>query len=65
MSLETGTTTIAFSEFAVGTYVTNQYRNVGIEFTGDSPFITTDIANSGSQCFPDTQDFKAPSKRTS
>lgn len=37
--------TITFSEFPIGTAITTQYRNVGIDFGGDSPFITTDGSN--------------------
>src|ERR1700728_3225707 len=35
---------ITFSEFPVGTQITNQYKPLGILFGGDSPFITTDGA---------------------
>ncbi|WP_147795642.1 DUF6531 domain-containing protein [Cellulomonas sp. Y8] len=37
--------TITFSEFPSGTYVTNQYREWGIDFGGDDPFITGDGSN--------------------
>ncbi len=36
---------ITFDEYPVGTYITNQYRNVGIIFGGDAPNITDDAAN--------------------
>jgi uncharacterized repeat protein (TIGR01451 family) len=36
---------ITFSEFPVGTYITDQYSNRGIIFGGDSPFISTDRSN--------------------
>jgi hypothetical protein len=36
---------ITFSEFPVGTHISNQYQPEGILFGGDSPFITTDGAN--------------------
>lgn len=36
---------ITFSEFPIGTSITNQYGDRGIIFGGDSPFITTDGAN--------------------
>lgn len=37
--------TITFSEFPLGTAITNQYANKGIIFGGDSPFISVDGAN--------------------
>lgn len=37
--------TITFSEYALGTFITNQYQNKGIIFGGDLPFIATDISN--------------------
>lgn len=37
--------TITFSEFPDGTSITNQYQPSGIDFGGDSPFITQDGAN--------------------
>lgn len=36
---------ITFSEYPIGTSISNQYANQGIIFSGDSPFITTDGAN--------------------
>lgn len=36
---------ITFDEFPVGTYITNQYQDVGIIFGGDAPVITPDGAN--------------------
>ncbi len=36
---------ITFSEFPLGTYITDQYSNRGIIFGGDSPFISPDGAN--------------------
>ena len=38
-------TNITFSEFSIGTNITDQYSDQGIVFGGDSPFITTDTAN--------------------
>ncbi len=38
-------TLITFSEFAVGTPITDQYKSKGIIFGGNSPFITTDSSN--------------------
>ena len=40
-----GDTVITFSEFPVGTAITNQYQPQGIIFGGDSPFITDDGSN--------------------
>lgn len=40
-----GDTVITFSEFTVGTSISDQYQDKGIDFGGDSPFITTDGAN--------------------
>ena len=37
--------TITFSEFPDGTDITNQYQPNGIDFGGDSPFITDDGSN--------------------
>lgn len=36
---------ITFSEFATNTYITDQYADKGIIFSGDTPFITSDSAN--------------------
>ncbi|MFB3061391.1 MAG: hypothetical protein ACE10C_08500 [Candidatus Binatia bacterium] len=36
---------ITFSEFPVGTSISDQYSDRGIIFGGDSPFISTDGAN--------------------
>lgn len=36
---------ITFSEFSVNTPITGQYRSRGIQFSGDSPYITTDTSN--------------------
>jgi lysophospholipase L1-like esterase len=40
-----GETTITFSEFPVGTTISDQYQPRGIIFGGDAPFITNDGAN--------------------
>jgi hypothetical protein len=40
-----GKTTITFSEFPVGTPISNQYQDLGVLFSGDDPFITTDGSN--------------------
>ena len=40
-----GNDVITFSEYPVGTAITNQYASQGIVFGGDNPFITTDGAN--------------------
>ncbi|MBI1818664.1 MAG: hypothetical protein HYR72_27080 [Deltaproteobacteria bacterium] len=37
--------TITFSEFPLGTSITDQYQDHGISFGGDAPFITSDGAN--------------------
>ena len=36
---------ITFSEFPVGTFISDQYSDRGIIFGGDNPFISTDAAN--------------------
>jgi pimeloyl-ACP methyl ester carboxylesterase len=52
--------TITFSEFPVGTAITDQYASIGIIFGGDAPFITDDGADptspvlSGSPLFEGT-----------
>jgi hypothetical protein len=38
-------TSITFSEFPINTDITDQYKNQGIIFSGDSPFITEDGSN--------------------
>ena len=38
-------TTITFSEYPQNTQISDQYKNQGIIFSGDSPFITDDGAN--------------------
>jgi len=40
-----GSYVITFDEYPLGTYITNQYKNVGIIFGGDAPRITLDGAN--------------------
>lgn len=40
-----GATLITFSEFPIGTPISDQYGDQGILFGGDSPFIATDGAN--------------------
>lgn len=49
---------ITFSEYSVGTFITNQYANLGIVFSGDSPFITTDDANPTSPVLSGTPKFQ-------
>jgi hypothetical protein len=49
---------ITFSEFPLGTYITNQYSNRGIIFGGDSPFITTDGSNPTSPVLSGTPQFQ-------
>jgi hypothetical protein len=48
---------ITFSEFPVGTQITNQYQPLGILFGGDTPFITTDAANPASPVLSGTPKF--------
>lgn len=36
---------ITFSEFSLGTFITNQYQDRGVIFGGDSPFISVDGSN--------------------
>ncbi|MFZ2412146.1 MAG: D-Ala-D-Ala carboxypeptidase family metallohydrolase [Candidatus Methanoperedens sp.] len=38
-------TVITFSEFALGTYISNQYQSNAIIFGGDNPFISSDYSN--------------------
>jgi lysophospholipase L1-like esterase len=45
VTVDPGTTLLTFDEFPVGTGITTQYRGLGIDFGGDSPFITTDTDN--------------------
>ncbi|MBL1265290.1 RHS repeat-associated core domain-containing protein [Candidatus Methylomicrobium oryzae] len=52
-----GSTTITFSEFPVGTQISNQYQSVGILFGGDAPFITADGANPTSPVLAGTPKF--------
>lgn len=49
---------ITFSEYPVGTPITNQYSSKGILFGGDSPFITTDGANPTSPVLSGTPRFE-------
>ncbi|WP_346534398.1 IPT/TIG domain-containing protein [Micromonospora sp. DPT] len=49
--------TITFSEVPLGTSVTSQYRRAGIEFGGDSPFVTMDGANPNSPVLSGTPTF--------
>jgi len=43
--LSQAATLVTFSEFSVGTSITDQYKDVGIIFGGSSPFISPDEAN--------------------
>lgn len=49
---------ITFSEFPLGTAVSNQYANKGILFSGDSPFISTDGSNPTSPVLSGTPQFR-------
>jgi hypothetical protein len=49
---------ITFSEFPVGTSITNQYQTDGIVFTGDNPYITTDGSNPTSPVLSGTPRFQ-------
>src|SRR5689334_14835306 len=53
-----GDVTLTFSEFAVGTAITNQYQPQGILFGGDSPFITNDSASPTSPVLSGTPAFQ-------
>jgi hypothetical protein len=50
-------TLITFSEFPVGTQISNQYANLGIIFGGDSPFIANDSSNPTSPVLSGTPQF--------
>ena len=49
--------TITFSEFPVGTSITDQYQVSGIDFGGATPFITTDGSNPTSPVLSGTPQF--------
>ncbi len=51
------TDTITFSEFPDGTSISDQYQPYGIDFGGDSPFITDDGANPTSPVLSGTPRF--------
>jgi hypothetical protein len=48
---------ITFSEYPVGTYITNQYSNYGIIFGGDTPYIENDGSNPTSPVLSGTPRF--------
>lgn len=50
-------TNITFSEYPVGTQITNQYADHGILFGGDNPFISTDGSNPTSPVLSGTPRF--------
>jgi hypothetical protein len=50
-------TVITFSEFPVGTHISNQYADKGIIFGGDDPFIATDVSNPTSPVLSGTPQF--------
>ena len=54
---KTDANTITFSEYSIGTAITNQYANKGITFGGTTPFITTDGANPTSPVLSGTPRF--------
>ena len=49
---------ITFSEFPLGTYITDQYQDFGIIFGGSNPFICTDGANPTSPVLSGTPRFR-------